>query len=207
MTKSKSKEYELRYADSEPFTADDSGVVEGYAVVYGKPAIIGGIFTEYIERGALDECDLRDVQFLINHNGQGITLARSRKNNKNSTMQLSADDKGLRMRAQLDIENNQEARALHSAIKRGDINGMSFRFVADRDRWEGLRSENPVRHIEKISYIREISAVNSPAYPDTSITARSADAENALESARAALESADDDALELAKAKNEIYFI
>lgn len=203
----KPNKYELRFAEGEGFQADETGIVEGYAVVYGKPANIGGAFTEYIERGALDGCDLRDVQFLINHNGQGITLARSRNNNENSTMQLTPDDVGLHMRAKLDIENNPEARALHSAIMRGDVSGMSFRFIAEKDRWEGLRSNNPVRHIEKIRYIREISAVNTPAYPDTSIVARSADAESTLESARAALDSAKNDALELAKAKNEIYFI
>lgn len=200
---------ELRYADADvaQFQADDKGTISGYAVVFGKPANIGGMFTEYVDRGALDGCDLRDVQLLVNHNGQGITLARSRNNTENSTMRLKVDEVGLHIDADLDIENNQEARALHSAIKRGDITGMSFRFAVKDDRWEGLKTKNPVRHILKISHIREVSAVNTPAYPDTSITARSLDSEGVLESARAALESVDASELELAKAKNEIYFM
>lgn len=200
---------ELRYSEAElaDFQDQGEGVVTGYPVVFGKPANIGGMFTEFIEPGALDECDLRDVQFLVNHNGQGITLARSRNNNKNSTMQLERDQKGLKMTAHLDVENNSEARALYSAIKRGDITGMSFRFLVDKDEWEDLKTKNPKRHILKISHIREISAVNSPAYGATSITARSLDSEGVLENARAALENVSVSALELAKAKNENYFI
>lgn len=200
---------ELRYSDAEiiDVEAECAGTVTGYAVVFDKPADIGGMFTETIDRAALDGCDLRDVQFLINHNGQGITLARSRNNNKNSTMQLEVDQKGLKMTARLDIENNSEARALYSAIKRGDITGMSFRMLVNEDRWEGLKTNKPKRHILKISHIREISAVNSPAYRDTSITARSLDSERVLDNARAALDNASVDALQLAKAKNENLFI
>lgn len=206
---SKKLKTELRYADGDVtnFEAGEAGTVTGYAVVFDKPANIGGMFTEFIDRGALDGCDLRDVQFLINHNGEGITLARSRNNNKNSTMQLEVDQKGLKMTAHLDIENNAEARALYSAIKRGDITGMSFRFLVDEDRWEDLKTNKPKRHILKISHIREISAVNSPAYRDTSIMARSLDSEGVLENARAALENASGSALQLAKAKNNNLFI
>lgn len=90
--------FELRFSDPDgEFQADEEGVVEGYAVVFGRPADIGGMFREYVDRGALETTDLRDVQFLVNHNGQGITLARSRRNNKNSTMQLTVDDKGLKV--------------------------------------------------------------------------------------------------------------
>lgn len=205
------RKYELRYSEEgQEFTANDEGVVEGYPVVFDKPATIycyDGTFTEYIDRGALDATNLQDVQFLVNHNGQGITMARSRRNNENSTMQLEVDEIGLHMRARLDIENNAEARALHSAIKRGDISGMSFRFQVESEEWEGLKTDNPIRHIKAVKYIREISAVNEPAYPDTSISARSQDCGvDALEKARSVEDSNGAKALELAKAKNKIYF-
>jgi phage head maturation protease len=35
---------------------------------------------------------------------------------------------GMKIRVNLDTENNAEARALYSAVKRGDISGMSFMF-------------------------------------------------------------------------------
>ena len=148
------------------------------------------------------------MRFLVNHDLSKIPLARSRNNTENSTMQLSVDAEGLSIRVTLDTENNAEARALYSAVKRGDITGMSFMFSIDAQRWEDEQSDYPKRHIEKIASIVEVSAVTFPAYEDTEINARG----GPLESARAALESAREkakrqkapegaDALALAKAK------
>ena len=126
------------------------------------------------------------MRFLVNHDTSMIPLARSRNNNENSTMQLIVDEKGLSVRVALDVTNNAEARALYSAVKRGDISGMSFMFsVAEQD-WKDLASGYPKRHIIKIASIVEVSAVTFPAYDDTEINARG----GALESARTALESA-----------------
>lgn len=165
---------------------------------------IGG-FDEVIERGALDNADLTDVRFLTNHDLSKIPLARSRRNNGNSTMQLTVDYEGMAIRVDLDTENNAEASALYSAVQRGDITGMSFMFSVTDERWEDLDSEHPTRHILAIGTVIEVSAVTFPAYDSTSISARSLEA---LENARAALENAraatvDTDALELAKAKYE----
>ena len=161
--------------------------LEGRAIVYGSMTNIGP-FDEIIERGALDETDLKDVRLLLNHNTNGIPLARSRNNNENSTMQLMPDDDGLAFRADIDIKNNMEAKALSSAVDRGDLSGMSFMMVGVRDRWENPRSEHPTRHIVGIRKVLEISAVTFPAYTDTSIENRGNF--NALESAMESLESA-----------------
>ena len=162
-------------------------IITGRPVVYSRATDIGGMFSEIIEPGALDETDLTDVRLLVNHDTSMIPLARSRTNNKNSTMQMTPDAEGLLLnRAALDIENNSEARALHSAVQRGDISGMSFMFSVADEWWENLDSDYPTRHITKIASIVEVSAVTFPAYPDTEINARG----GALESTRAALESA-----------------
>lgn len=181
--------------------------IDGRPIVYESKSDFG-LFDEVIDRGALDGADLTDVRFLINHDTSKIPLARSRRNNGNSTMQLSPDYEGMTISAQLDVDNNAEARALYSATQRGDITGMSFMFSIDDYEWEGLESDRPVRHIKKIGTVVEVSACTFPQYETTDITARS---QEALESARAALESAraersksvetDDKALELAKAK------
>ena len=121
-------------------------------------------------------------------------------------MQLSPDMEGMAIEVQLDTENNAEAKALYSAIKRGDISGMSFMFSVDSEQWDDLESDHPTRHINKIGTVVEVSAVTFPAYQATSIYARS---KEALDSARSALESArqqreqsvDTDSLALAKAK------
>lgn len=176
--------------------------ISGRPVVY-ESIYDNGIFKETIDRGALDGCDLKDVRFLVNHNTNGIPLARSRNNNKNSTMQLAPDKDGMAIRVNLDIERNDEAMRLYSATERGDISGMSFMFVIDGEEWEGLDSDYPTRHITKISKILEVSAVTFPAYEDTTLTARS---QNVLDNARSALDSArdKDDSLELFKLKNQI---
>lgn len=162
--------------------------ITGQPIVFGVATDIGGMFAEVIDEGALDETDLRDVRFLVNHNLSMIPLARSRNNNASSTMQLERVEGGLNIRANLDTEHNETARSLYSAVSRGDITGMSFMFNVTADKWEDLDSDYPTRHITSIGHVFEVSAVTAPAYEQTSIEARS-DAE-ALESAKAALESA-----------------
>lgn len=182
----------------------DGKTVEGHAVVYGQTVPIGYWFNEVIERGALDGADLTDVLFFVNHDTDKIPLARSRRNNGNSTMQLSIDDQGLYFKATLDTDNNDGARSLYSAVNREDITGMSFMFQVQEDQWENLDTDMPTRHVLKIKKIYEISAVNSPAYSETDINARDRDAldsaKNALDSARSSLDSGKNE-LALAKAK------
>ena len=145
--------------------------IEGYPVIFNSSTDIGGYFFERIERGAFDECDLSDVLFFVNHDCNKIPLARSRKTG-NSTMKLSVEEKGLFISADLDVENNQDARSLHSAVARGDIDGMSFAFRIKEQRWENLDSKQPTRIITKFAKVFEVSAVNNPAYKDTDISAR-----------------------------------
>lgn len=161
--------------------------IYGKPIVFGSETDIGGFYREIIDPGALDDADLRDVRFLVNHDLRMIPLARSRNNNENSTMRLEVAGDGLNIRADLDTERNETSRSLYSAVERGDISGMSFMFTVKADAWEDLDTEYPVRHITGIDKVFEVSAVTAPAYEETSIEAR-ADAD-ALESARALLES------------------
>ena len=178
--------------------------IEGTPIVYDSWTDLGW-YDEMIDRGALTDTDLRDVRFLVNHNTDMIPLARSRNNNANSTMQMSIDDEiGMNIRVNLDVDNNAEAKALYSAIERGDISGMSFMFKVDGDRWEELESEHPKRHIERISKVFEVSAVTFPAYEATNISARGL--AEALDNAKASLESvkAEKREIELLKLKTKI---
>lgn len=183
-------------------------VITGRPIVYNSRTDLGW-FDEIIEAGALDNTDLTDVRFLVNHNTEGIPLARSRRNNGNSTMLLTVDFEGMGIRVDLDTENNSEARALYSAVERGDISGMSFLFGIRGEEWDDLDSEHPTRRIKDISTVVEVSAVTFPAYDATEINARS---KAALDSARAAVETArkrnassvDTEQLDLLKAKTKI---
>ena len=161
--------------------------ITGTPIVFEQATDLGWC-QETISRGALDGTDLKDVRFLIGHNTSMIPLARSRNNNENSTMQLSVTDDGMDIRVDLDTENNAEARALYSAVKRGDMTGMSFMFTVDKDSWDDIESDYPKRTVRHISRVLEVSAVAFPAYPQTSIQAASEG--QTLDSARASLESA-----------------
>ena len=186
---------------------DDTDIITGRPIVYNSRTNLGP-FDEVIDSGALDGADLTDVRFLVNHDLSKIPLARSRRNNGNSTMRLSPDQNGLEIEVKLDTENNSDARALKSAVQRGDISGMSFLFSVNDEEWENLESDHPTRRIKKIGSVVEVSAVTFPAYESTEITARS---KEALENARSALESARqqnakslESDLELLKAKTKI---
>lgn len=182
-------------------------IITGRPIVYNSRTDLGW-FDEIIEPGALNNTDLTDVRFLVNHDTSKIPLARSRRNNGNSTMQLTTDNDGLGIRVTLDTENNSEARALYSAVQRGDISGMSFMFGIRDEEWEDLDSDHPIRHIKDISTVVEVSAVTFPAYESTEINARS---KEALENARSAVDTARqqsgqslDSDLELLKEKTKI---
>lgn len=175
---------EVRSEQSE----EHGNYIVGQPIVFGVGTDIGGMFEEIIEPHALDNTDLKDVRFLVNHDLTMIPLARSRNNNANSTMQLEVIEGGMNIRADLDTERNETARALYSAVERGDISGMSFRMSIDGEEWTDLESDYPTRHITSIGRVLEVSAVTMPAYEQTSIEARN-DAV-ALESAKAVLESA-----------------
>ena len=199
-TVSRAYNFEIRAENNEK----NGDHIVGRPIVYNSKTDLGW-FDEIIEAGALDKANLKDVRFLVNHDTSMIPLARSRNNNENSTMQLEVDKDGMGIRVNLDTENNTEARNLYSAIKRGDISGMSFMFTIDDEEWENLESDHPTRHIRKIGTVFEVSAVTFPAYESTEISARD---KEALESAKLVLESAkrslesDKNTLELEKAKN-----
>lgn len=166
---------------------DNGNYIVGVPIVFDRQTDLG-YYTEVIDRHALDNTDMKDVRFLVNHNTDMIPLARSRNNNANSTMQMWVEEDGMHIRVNLDVERNSEAKSLYSAVDRGDVSGMSFMFSVDEDSWEGLDTEMPKRTINSIGKIFEVSAVTFPAYEQTSIQA--ADLSEALESAKDVLESA-----------------
>lgn len=199
----RSYNFEVRAEETEA-----GNIITGRPIVYNSRTNLGW-FDEIIESGALSNTDLTDVRFLVNHDTSKIPLARSRRNNGNSTMKLTVDEAGMGIRVTLDTENNSEAKALYSAVQRGDISGMSFMFSIDDEEWENLESDHPTRHIRAISTVVEVSAVTFPAYESTEINARS---KEALDNARSTLEkvrqqnatSVDTDELELLKEKTKI---
>ena len=183
-------EREVRYLPMEIRAEQEEehgAVIEGYPIVFNQETDLGE-WREVIEPASVSEKLLRDVALMVGHDFGMIPLAHSRRNNENSTMQLTADETGVKMRATLDVENNPRAAEAYSAIRRGDMSGMSFAFIVNEDRWEDLDTDKPLRRITGMSDIFEVSLVAFPAYKGTSVQAASEGP--ALESERASLESA-----------------
>ena len=175
--------FEVRAEQNE----DHGTYITGTPIVFNQETDLG-FCRETIAPDALKDTDLKDVRFLIGHNTSMIPLARSRNNNEHSTMQMTVEEDGMAIRVDLDTENNAEARALYSAVKRGDMSGMSFMFTVDKDSWEDIDSDYPKRTITSIRKVYEVSAVAFPAYEGTSIQAAAEG--DTLDSVKASLESA-----------------
>ena len=147
-------------------TEDGNINVEGYAAVFESETVIGGKWRESIARGAFrDAVNRDDVVFLINHTG--LPLARTRS----GTLELSEDDKGLKIRASLD-PSDPDVRSIVPKMKRGDLDKMSFAFVPTRQKWSDAE-DMPQRTITEAE-LHDVSIVTTPAYESTSIGIRSA---------------------------------
>src|SRR5699024_9756368 len=167
---------EIRAAQTE----NNELVVTGMPVVFDEPTKINdhlGNYTEIIQRSALNGVDLSDTRLLYNHNLNSIPLARTPK-----TMELSINEKGLNMRATL--PDTEEGRSVYTAVKRGDLTGMSFSFTCDKA-GSHYDAKTKTRSISKIRKLYECSIVPFPAYQQTSVEARSQiDEAEAQENAR-----------------------
>ena len=148
--------FEVRAEQNE----DHGTYITGTPIVFNQETDLG-FCRETIAPDALKDTDLKDVRFLIGHNTSMIPLARSRNNNEHSTMQMTVEEDGMAIRVDLDTENNAEARALYSAVKRGDMSGMSFMFTVDKDAWEDIDSDYPKRTITSIQAASEGDTLDS----------------------------------------------
>lgn len=183
-------EREVRYLQADLRTEENErgSVIIGYPIVFEQETDLG-FCREVIDGGSMgDGSVLRDVALLANHDFGMIPMARSRRNNENSTMKLTPDQHGVAMRAALDTDGNPKAKEAYSAVNRGDITGMSFAFIVNEERWTDLDTDKPLRRIMSFSRIFEVSLVTNPAYEGTNVQAASEG--DTLESVKASLESA-----------------
>ena len=142
-------------------------VIEGHAAVFNSDSEDMG-FIERIRPGAFKEAlKNSDIRSLFNHDAN-IVLGR----NKSGTLELKEDSKGL-----FQITHPPDTQLVRdmvlSPIERGDIDQQSFGFTVEKDSWEGLDTDKPVRTIEKIKELFDVSVVTYPAYQDTSVALRS----------------------------------
>lgn len=143
----------------------ESMIVEGYATTFDQPYDFGWDgMKEMIKKSALDDADLSDVIFQMNHDG--AVLARQR----NGSLGLTIDDHGLHVRA--DLSGSQAGRDLYEAIRSGLMDKMSWGFIVARDGWE-YDHDTRTSIITRVDKVFDVSAVSLPANEDTEIKARS----------------------------------
>ncbi len=138
--------------------------LSGYAAVYNQLSHDLGHFRERIKPGAFASA-LKpgvDVRAFFDHS-TAFVLGRTTA----GTLRLFDDAYGLRV--QIDLPDTQIAADLKASVSRGDINQMSFGFVAKRTSWtdetiDGL--DTLIRNLHEVELI-EISVVAIPAYPQT----------------------------------------
>ena len=182
------------YRAFEVRAAPDDMIVEGYALTFDQPTVMAEIegrkYSEVISQGAFDNAEMRDV--VLNFDHQGKPLART----KNGTLELSVDNAGLHIRA--DLSSTAESRALYEEIKAGLIDKMSAAFSVGNESYD---RETRTRRINGFKRLYDVAAVTFPAYESTSIEARGLfDAEASAERAEASR------ALELAKSKYNYFY-
>ena len=160
---------EIRSAENE----EDGKIVRGYASTFNEPYELYNdgqyIVREQVDPAAFDDADMNDVIMQYNHEGK--VFART----SNGTLDVSVDDKGLAIRA--DLGGTGAGRELYEEIKGGYTTKMSFGFTVDEDKRETVenREEGTVtvlRTITKIRKVYDVSAVSIPANDGTSISVR-----------------------------------
>jgi HK97 family phage prohead protease len=154
--------------DGKPLLVDEDiqqdMIVEGYASIFDQPTVLyeyGGVqYSEMVATGAFDDADMSDVAFRYNHDDTVMIMARTR----NKTLTLTVDAKGLAIRANL--ANTTAGRDLYELIGRGDIDKMSIGFIVEEDTYN---SDTNLRTINNFARILDVSAVDFPAFDQTSI--------------------------------------
>lgn len=146
--------------------------VDGYASTYDDPYLLwksdGLQFFEVIDRGAFDNADISDVIMQYNHEGR--VFART----KNNTLEVSPDNKGLFMVANLG--GTEIGRELYNEIRGGYTDKMSFAFTVNDEYEERTETDEGVviytRHVKSVEKVFDVSAVSIPANDATSISVR-----------------------------------
>ena len=152
---------------------DGKKIVEGYATTFNQEYKLFGDdrfqVLESIDRHAFDNADMADVIMQYDHEGR--VFARK----SNGTLVLTADDHGLKIRA--DLGGTDIGRQLYEEIKGGYTTKMSFGFSVKKvERWDEMDEQEEKhtvhRKITEIQKLYDVSAVSLPANDATEISAR-----------------------------------
>ena len=165
-------EKELRFVRSDITIEFSERIVSGYAIRFMEESVDLGGFIERIhpEAISIDQIRNSDIFALFNHE-DGMVLGRTGA----GTLKLDLREDGLYY--EINVPNTVAGNELLEHIKRGEMYGTSFAFSLPSDGsgevWSKGEDGNIYRDITNIDFIWEISPVYAPAYPTTTVSARS----------------------------------
>lgn len=173
-TKFESREYRNIDVSGMETRSGESGekIVEGYATTFNQPYELyrmkDMIVNEQVDPGAFAETDMSDTIMQYDHEGRVFARVR------NKTLQLSTDEHGLKVVA--DLGGTEIGRQLFEEIQGGYTNKMSFGFTVTGEKTNRSKDENGntviLRTITKVGRLYDVSAVSLPANGATEISSR-----------------------------------
>lgn len=124
---------------------EGSNTIGGYAVKYNTPVLIvdrwGDRYLEEIAAGCFDESlnsskeAGKEIKALWNHD-----TGRPLGSTKTDTLRFNQEDKsGLAY--DIDLPNNTWGNDVRESVRRGDVDGSSFGFICQEDRWSKVEHE------------------------------------------------------------------
>lgn len=152
---------------------DGKRYIRGYAAVYNSdskmlydPDI--GPFIERIKSGAFDNVINQDTYVCRDHLDFQI-FGRT----VSGTLRLWSDEIGLGFEVEMP-DNVSYANDTYELVKRGDLFGCSFRASIDPEGETRSKREDgaTLRTISSFKRLVDVAIVGTPAYPDTSVSAR-----------------------------------
>ncbi|WP_433963655.1 HK97 family phage prohead protease [Tunturiibacter gelidiferens] len=158
------KARELRVATNDK----SQRVLSGYSSVFNSLSLDMGGWFELVSSSTFTRTlqESPDVLCLYSHD-TSLVLGRT----KSSTLTLTIDQTGLRFECIL--PDTTTANDLVVSIERGDVDGCSFGFVCQNDVWNEDNEGRVVRTLLDVD-LYEVTITAAPAYPDTSVSLRSA---------------------------------
>jgi HK97 family phage prohead protease len=140
-----------------------SETLTGRAVVFNSPSQNLGGFREVIAPEALSRTlkEGTDLRALVEHD-PGRLVGRM----SSGTLKIAKTAKGLDV--ELRLPSTTDGEDLGELVRRRDLSGMSFSFMALVDDWRDGR-DGPIRTVRDL-VMREVSAVAWPAYVETTLT-------------------------------------
>ena len=134
--------------------------LEGYVVKWEQLSQkLGWLykFREKFKKGAFADSLNKDNQRALWNHNTDLVLG----NTKPKTLELNEDDIGLRF--SIKLPNNSWGNDCYESVDRGDVDGVSFGFKMEIEKWDESDPDDVIRTIEKAKLF-EISPTAFPAY-------------------------------------------